>query len=85
MVRLRYVGIPAFAGRVGQALREEGVEASWEPPGERRGLQEMAEMVIVYYFCRGGDQAIDAAMKKIRGWLGPRGTIETDPAPGDSE
>lgn len=96
VVRLRYVGIAPFASLVGQLLREEGIEVSWEPPEERRGLSDMAADAVVgvtvHYLCKVGDVTVprlkarlDDILTKIRKRIGSRGTIDIEPDQDESE
>jgi hypothetical protein len=68
-----YRGGPRGVGMLAQMLREEGVEARYDPPVEQRGMAEsVAAGVTVYYLCQGGDAAIRAAVRKFRERFGER-------------
>jgi len=75
---VRYTGSPALASAVAQTLAESGIEVSWTPPLEQRGLEWLPEGVTVYYLCKGGDTALAAALDLVRERLGRRGTVEVD-------
>jgi hypothetical protein len=75
---ITYTGSAPTAGLVAQLLRESGLDVSYEPPEERRGMEWLAEGVTVYYLCKAGDSAVRAAVQHVRDRLGARGTITAD-------
>jgi hypothetical protein len=76
--RLRYIGSPPFASAVAQTLREAGLDVSYTPPIEQRGVEAIAEGVVVYFVCKGSDAALKVAVAKVRERLGRRGRIEVE-------
>ena len=72
---LIYAGPAPFAGLVAQTLRQEGLDVSWTPPEEKRGLETVVDMVTVVYVVRGID-AVGRAIAKARERLRGRGTIK---------
>jgi len=70
---VRYEGSPAIAGALADMLRKKGVDVSYTSPEERRGAAEMAEAVTVYFICKGGDAAIEAAVQQFRERFGGSG------------
>jgi hypothetical protein len=84
-----YEGSPAMVGLFAQLLREQGVEAEYEPPIEERGIAETIEAgVIVYMTTRGAEAAIKLAIKKLRERF-PKNQVtiedDTEPEPDDEE
>jgi hypothetical protein len=65
-VTVKYTGGPMGASALAQMLRAEGVTVDYEAPMERRSAETMVEYVVLYYFCKGGDAAIAAALAKFR-------------------
>jgi hypothetical protein len=64
---IRYYGSPARVGMLAQMLREEGVQVEYEPPQEERGLgADIAAGVIVYILTKGGEEAIQVAVRRFR-------------------
>lgn len=53
-----YQGPAPFASLLAQTLREEGVDVSYQPPTEERGVGEVLETVVVSLFCAGTYDAI---------------------------
>jgi len=76
--RIIYAGSAPLASLVAQMLTNAGIDVSWDPPYERRNMQTMAETVIVYYFCKGTDAAVKAALQAARERLRGRGQINLD-------
>ena len=76
--RISYTGSAPLASLVAQMLTNAGLDVSWDPPHERRNMQTMAETVIVYYFCKGTDAAVKAAVQAARERLRGRGQIDLD-------
>jgi hypothetical protein len=56
---------------------------SWTPPEERRGIETMVEAVTIYYFCKGTDAAVRAALGVVRARIGQRGRIDLDESVGE--
>jgi hypothetical protein len=63
---LRYRGSPRFASQLVQMLEEEGVTVRWQPPIERKSLEDAATQVVVTIVAAGGTAAIRAAVNKFR-------------------
>jgi len=76
--RITYTGSAPLASLVAQTLTNAGLDVSWDPPYERRDVQTMAEAVAVYYFCKGTDAAVKAAVQAVRERLRGRGRIDVD-------
>ncbi len=76
--RISYTGSAPLASLVAQMLTNAGLDVSWDPPYERRNMQTMAETVVVYYFCKGTDAAVKAAVQVARERLRGRGRIDLD-------
>jgi hypothetical protein len=76
--RITYTGSAPLASLVAQMLTNAGIDVSWDLLYERRNMQTMAETVIVYYFCKGTDAAVKAALQAARERLRGRGQINLD-------
>jgi hypothetical protein len=77
--RILYTGTAPFAGWVAQTLREEGLDVSWTPPIEERGVvSDVVENVTVTLIVNGTTAAVLAAVAKARERLGRRGTVEIE-------
>jgi hypothetical protein len=74
--RVAYIGPAPLASLVAQMLTNAGLDVSWDPPHERRDMQTTADTVIVYYFCKGTDAAVKAAVQAVRERLRVRGRID---------
>jgi len=64
--RVTYRGDPAFASMLVQMLEQEGAKVKWERPHEQRGIEEMAQEVIVQMVAVGSLTAIKVALDKFR-------------------
>lgn len=76
--RVTYIGPARDAASVAQSLAESGFDPVWTPPVQTRSFQTMAEGVVVYYFCKGTDAAVQATVSRIRERLRDRATVEVD-------
>jgi hypothetical protein len=74
--RISYTGSAPLASLVAQMLTNAGLDVSWDPPHEQRNMQTTAGTVIVYYFCKGTDAAVKAAVQAVRERLRERGRID---------
>jgi hypothetical protein len=74
--RISYTGSAPLASLVAQMLTNAALDVSWDPPHEQRNMQTMADTVIVYYFCKGTDAAVKAAVQAVRERLRERGRID---------
>jgi hypothetical protein len=83
--RVTYTGSPRLASAVAQMLEEEGVEVTYTPPTEQRDLSTMAQAVTVYFFCKGSEAAIAAALRKYRERFGGGGSFELDSDDGSDD
>jgi len=76
--RIIYAGSAPLASLVAQMLTNAGIYVSWELPYERSNMQPMAATVVVYFFCKGTDAAVKAALQAARERLRGRGQINLD-------
>ena len=78
--RITYRGNPAHASMLVQMLEEEGAAVAWERPTEQRGIQELAQGVVVHMVATGSITAIATAVAKFRKHMHGRAaaTIEND-------
>jgi imidazole glycerol phosphate synthase subunit HisF len=78
--RVTYRGNPAFASMLVKMLEQEGATVKWERPLEQRGLEEMAQEVIVPMVATGGATDVAAAVAKFRKHMHGREevTVEDD-------
>lgn len=67
MLTVRYEGPPAFVSLLAGMLQEEGVEADYGAPVERKSFpSELGEAVVIFMTCRGSEEAIKLALRKFR-------------------
>ena len=60
-------------------LRNEGVEVSYDPREEKRGVGDDLHTVVVFLICSGSLGAINLGIAKFREMWSSRGvTVETD-------
>jgi hypothetical protein len=78
--RITYRGNPAYASMLVQMLEEERATVEWERPTEQRGIQDMAQGVVVQMVATGSVTAIATAVAKFRKHMHGRAaaTIEDD-------
>ncbi len=85
--KITYEGSPARVGLFAKLLRDEGVQAEYEPPIEERGVgQEIAQEVLVILLATGTVEGIKLAMRKFRGWAkGTKFKIDDKPVEENGE
>lgn len=64
-LHLTYVGPPAYAGALAQALEAEGLKAEYEPPFETKDLDTVLNFVAVVFAVTGPARDIIASARKF--------------------
>jgi hypothetical protein len=79
---IRYQGDPARASALVQMLEQQGVQVSWTPPREERGLATDVTAVVINLVSTGSAVGIAAAVKQFRQRF-PKATVKVDGEPDD--
>jgi hypothetical protein len=79
---IKYRGDPARASGLVQMLEHQGVQVSWSPPREQRGLGADINEVLVSLVSTGSAVGIGTAVKQFRQRF-PKATVKIDGEPDD--